>query len=47
VSQLRLLAEAAELRVHTDGSDRLAFEPWDNQERGKAALLEFVNGPTY
>lgn len=47
VSQLRLLAGATELRLHTDGSDRLAFEPWDNQERGKAALLEFVNGPTY
>lgn len=47
VDQLRLFAKAAELRLHTGGSKRLTFEPWDNQERGKAALLEFVNGPTY
>ena len=47
IEQLRLLAEAAELRLHTAGDDRLVFEPWDSQERGKAALLEFVNWPAY
>lgn len=47
IDQLRLLTEAAELRLYTAGGDGLAFEPWDNQKRGKAALLDFVNGPAY
>ena len=47
VEQLQLLAEATELRLHTGGGDRLTFEPWNRQERSKAALMEFVTGPTY
>ena len=45
--QLRLLAEADELRLQIGGSDRDMFEPWDKQRRGKAALLELIDGPTY
>ena len=47
LNQLRLLAEADELRLQIGGNDRDMFEPWDRQRRGKAALLEFINGPTY
>lgn len=45
--QLRLLAEADEIRLQTSGNDPAMFEPWDDQRRGKAALLEFLNGPIY
>ena len=45
--QLRLLAEADNLRLRIGGADGDLFEPWDKQRSGKAALLEFVNGPTY
>jgi hypothetical protein len=47
LDQLRPLADAAHLRLHIGGDARDMFEPWDDQRRGKAALLEFINGPTY
>ena len=45
--QLRPLAEADDLRLLIGGNGRDMFEPWDDQRRGKAALLEFIDGPTY
>ena len=45
--QLRILADAANLRLRFGADDSPAFEPWNNQELGKAALLEFLNRPTY
>ena len=45
--QLRQLAEADNLRLQIGGNDSDRFGPWDKQRPGKAALLEFVNGPTY
>lgn len=47
LDQLRPLADAERLRLHIGGDTRDMFEPWDDQRRGKAALLEFINGPTY
>ena len=45
--QLRQLAEADNLRLQIGEGDSDVFEPWDKQRPGKAALIEFVNGPTY
>ncbi len=45
--QLRQLAEADNLRLQIGEGDSDMFEPWDKQRPGKAALIEFVNGPTY
>ena len=45
--QLRPLAEANHLRLLIGGNDPGLFEPWDDQRRGKAALLEFIDGPAY
>ena len=47
LDQLRPLADAEQLRLHIGGDARDTFEPWDDQRRGKAALLEFIDGPTY
>ena len=47
LDQLRPLAEANHLRLHIGGNGRDRFEPWDDQQRGKAALLEFIDGPAY
>ena len=47
LEQLRPLAEAEHLRLHIGGDARDMFEPWDDQRRGKAAILEFIGGPSY
>jgi hypothetical protein len=47
LDQLRPVAEAEQLRLHIGGNGRNMFEPWDDQKRGKAAMLEFIGGPTY
>ena len=47
LDQLRPIAEAEHLRLHVGGNGRDMFEPWDDQRRGKAALLEFIDGPAY
>lgn len=47
IEQLRRLAEASDLRLQTGSEDRAIFEAWDDQARGKAALLEFLSGPIY
>jgi len=47
LDQLRPLADAEQLRLHVGGDARNMFEPWDDQRRGKAALLEFIDGPSY
>jgi hypothetical protein len=47
LDQLRPIAEAEHLRLHVGGNGRDMFEPWDDQRRGKAAILEFIGGPTY
>ena len=47
LDQLRPLAEADNLRLLIGGNALDMFEPWDDQQRGKAALLEFMDGPAY
>ncbi|MGB5510531.1 MAG: hypothetical protein WBM87_02370, partial [Woeseiaceae bacterium] len=47
LDQLRPLAEADQLRLLVGENGGNMFEPWDDQRRGKAALLEFINGPMY
>jgi hypothetical protein len=47
LDQLRPLAEALHLRLLIGGNALDMFEPWDDQRRGKAALLEFIDGPAY
>jgi hypothetical protein len=47
LSQLRRLAVAQNVRLQSGGDNGGIFEPYNKQRRGKAALREFVNGPTY
>ena len=47
VDQLQRMANATDLRLETGGRERETFEPWDDQTRGKTALLEFLKGSTY
>lgn len=47
IEQLRQLAAAADLRLRSADEESRTFEPWDDQARGKVALLEFLRGPTY
>lgn len=43
VDQIRLIAEATDVRVQATGSRTRSYEPWDNQKAAKAALLRFLD----
>ncbi len=47
VDQLRLIAEAREVRLKTTGARNESYEPWDNQKAAKASLVEFLEGSVY
>lgn len=47
VDQLRLIAEAQDVRVQSTGTRHNSYEPWDNQKAAKAGLLEFLNAAVY
>lgn len=41
--QLRLIAEATDIRLQTAGPQRESYEPWDDQKSARASLNEFLN----
>ena len=47
VDQLRLIAEARDVRLKTTGSRNESYEPWDNQKSAKKSLIEFLEGSVY
>lgn len=47
VDQLRLIAEATDLRVQSTGSRGKSYESWDSQASAKASLAEFLSFSVY
>jgi len=47
IDQVRLIAEARDLRILTSGSLQSGFELWDNQQSAINSLQEFVNYAGY
>ena len=47
VDQLRLIAEARDVRLKTTGSRNESYEPWDNQKSARESLTEFLEGSVY
>ena len=47
VDQLRLIAEARDVRLKTTGSRNESYEPWDNQKSARKSLTEFLEGSVY
>lgn len=47
LGQLRLIAEARDLRLQPMGPGTSPYEPWDDQRSGKAGLNEFLNPAQY
>lgn len=47
VDQLRLIAEARDVRLKTTGSRNEPYEPWDNQKSAKAGLIKFLDASVY
>jgi len=47
VDQLRLIAEARDVRLITTGSRNKSYEPWDNQKSARESLTEFLEGSVY
>ena len=47
IDQLRLIAEANDVRLKTTGSRNESYEPWDNQKSAKASLIKFLEASVY
>lgn len=45
--QIRVIAEARDLRLQSTGPRRESYEPWDDQISAKASLAEFLNASIY
>lgn len=45
--QLRLIAEAQDVRLQSTGSRNDSYEPWDDLKTAKASLIEFLGGSVY
>lgn len=43
VDQLRLIAEAQDVRLQLTGPRRESYEPWDDQTAARAALVKFLD----
>jgi len=43
LDQIRLLAEATDIRLHSGAGGGSTFEPWDSQEQARAGLREFLS----
>jgi len=42
LDQIRLIAEARDIQLHTGGPRAASYEPWDNLSQGLAGIQEFV-----
>lgn len=47
IDQLRLIAEAADVRLQFPGPRGSSYEPWDTQRAARAGLLEFLGISVY
>lgn len=47
VDQLRLIAEARDVRLQATGSRNVSYEPWNDQKSARAGLIEFLDGSVY
>jgi hypothetical protein len=47
LDQIRLLSEAASVRLQTSGIAAAAYEPWDDQSRATSSLQRFVENAAY
>ncbi|MDH3612425.1 MAG: hypothetical protein OES10_04015 [Gammaproteobacteria bacterium] len=47
VDQLRMIAEAKDLRLQSTGPRRESYELWDSQAGAKAGLVEFLRASVY
>ena len=45
--QLRLIAEATDIRLQTGGPPRKSYEPWDDQKSARASLSEFLKSSIF
>ena len=43
IDQLRLIAEAKDVRLQSTGSSSVYYEPWNEQSSAKAGLIEFLH----
>jgi len=47
IDQIRLIAEARDVRLHTGGADPASYEPWDSQETTRSGWRAFVDEAGY
>lgn len=47
VDQLRMIAEATDLRLQSTGPQGKSYEPWDSQGSAKASLADFLGAAVY
>jgi len=47
VDQIRIIAEADDVRIQTAGPRNRSYEPWDNQKAAKAALRRFLEDSVF
>ena len=47
MDQIRVIAEARDIRLHTGGPRAGSYEPWDNLSQGLASIQEFVRTVSY
>jgi hypothetical protein len=47
LDQLRLIAEANDVRLQSGGSRIETYEPWDHQQPARSGLREFLNSSRY
>lgn len=47
VDQLRLIAEAKDVRLQSTGRRNDSYEPWDDLKAAKAGLIKFLEGSVY
>lgn len=47
VDQLRIIAEAKDVRLQSAGPQRKFYEPWDSQTSAKTSLSEFLSTSVY
>jgi hypothetical protein len=47
MDQIRVIAKARDIRLHTGGPRAGSYEPWDNLSQGLASIQEFVRTVSY
>jgi len=47
MDQIRVIAEASDIRLRTGGPRAESYEPWDNLSQGLSGIREFVRSLNY